>query len=74
MEQAQKLYAANILPKNPTKIITSPLIRPQQTAMYAYGHTNGHNDKTFNFDIDHNIIDVDQGIFSGVDKDVGRSL
>ena len=40
--QAQKLHNSNqsILPRHPTRIVSSPLLRARQTAMYAFGFTD----------------------------------
>ena len=45
VEQAKKLFKSKCLPANPTQVITSPLLRARQTAMYALGQVDENFDK-----------------------------
>jgi broad specificity phosphatase PhoE len=66
IEQARKLYRSQVLPKNPTKVFSSPLLRARQTAMYALGYTD---ENQANISFDERIVERDGGIFNGLRKE-----
>lgn len=70
VEQARRLFRSKILPKNPTKVISSPLLRARQTAMHALGYT----DENFNISFDPRLVERDAGIFNGLNKHDASSL
>ena len=44
VEQAKKLYRAGTLPSHPTHVISSPLLRARQTAVFAMGQVDENFD------------------------------